>query len=160
MDFHRKINSQKYGDYDLPVYPARTLAAHVAAKGLQAGALIGLLVATPAVMKFGKKSIYSSWSIAVPVSATLGCSIALGMLYGKYINGQLTEDGVDDRAYRIYHHAGQRKVDRYSAVGGVAGLCSVIVLRRFRGTLATAATGVAAGVLLYAAEKAFNEQSK
>lgn len=153
MDFSRKIEARKYGDADLPVYPARTLAGHVATKGLQAGSLLGLLVATPAIARLRKKSMCSAWVIAVPVFAFVGAGAALGMLYNKHSAGQLTEDGVDDRAYRIHHNEGQRAVDRYSTVGGMVGLCSVLVWRRFRSTLATAGTGIALGVLLFTGEK-------
>ena len=154
MDFDRKIDSRKYGDEDLPTYPARTLGIHVATKGAQIGSLFGVLLATPAVAKFSKKPVCSAWRIAVPISTVLGTTVALSMLYKKEVSGVLTEEGVDDRAYRIFHNTNQRKVDRYSSIGAVSGMCSVLVWRRFGSTIATAATGVAAGVLIFAAEKA------
>jgi hypothetical protein len=153
MDFSRKIDHSKYGDNDLPVYPAKTLAGHVATKGAQLGSVVGLFVATPAVMKLRKMPLIAAWAVAVPVSAAVGTSIALGMLYNKHYSGILDNDGVDDRAYRIYHNPGQRTVDRYSAYGATTGLLSVVLFRRFRFTLASTATGVAAGVLLFAGEK-------
>lgn len=153
MDFNRKIDHNQYGDTDLPTYPARTLAAHVATKGMQVGSMFGMLFATPSLMWLKGKPFCSAWAVALPASATVGTCIAFCMLYHKHVKGALTDEGVDDRAYRIHHNIDQRKLGKYSAVGAVAGMCSVILWRRSRFTLATSATGVAAGVFLFVGEK-------
>ncbi len=118
MDFSRKIDSSKYGDTDLPRLPAVTLTAHVANKGIQAGSILGVFFATPFHMMRKRAGFRAAWLSTVPACSAVGCVAALGMLYGKYIQGELTVEGVDDRAYRIHHHAGQKKVDYYADIGG------------------------------------------
>ena len=58
-----------------------------------------------------------------PISSFLGGSLSLGSLYAKYLSGDLvSNEAVDDRAYRIYKNEGQNKVDKYSIIGTAAGM--------------------------------------
>ena len=124
MDLHRKIDFSLYGDSDLPEYPARKLIIHVLVKGLQLGSVLGLFALTPGIAFYYRKrlSIKDAFRYIVPVSTISGGLSSLGLLYGKYYQGDLSSnDGVDDRAYRLHKNAGQNQVDRYSFIGFMSG---------------------------------------
>ena len=123
MDFNRKIDSASYGDSDLPLYPARTLAIHVAVKGLQFGSVAGVFAISPFASFYWKRPFFSTFRAVTPASTILGCAASLGLLYGKYLSGDLdSAEAVDDRAYRIYKNKGQNDVDKYSFIGFITGL--------------------------------------
>lgn len=133
MDIQRKIDHSLYGDNDLPEYPARKLIIHVAIKGLQLGSVLGVFALTPAVAFYYRKrlSIRDAFRYTVPASTILGGVFSLGLLYGKYYQGDLSSnDGVDDRAYRLHKNSGQQQVDRYSFIGFMTGhLLQNLILR-------------------------------
>lgn len=89
----------------------------------------------------------------MPVAAGLGVTASLGLLAFKQAQGSLTDEGVDDRAYRISKHAGQAKVDTYTLVGGLIGAADGAILGKFglRSVCASSLTGVALGVAVYGA---------
>ena len=124
MDLNRKIDYSSYGDSDLPEHPARKLIIHVAVKGLQLGSVLGFFVLTPAVAYYYRRriSIKDAFRYTVPVSTIFGGILTLGMLYGKYYQGDLnSNEGTDDRAYRLHKNVGQNQVDRYSFIGFMSG---------------------------------------
>lgn len=90
----------------------------------------------------------------MPVSAALFTTISAGALLKKEYEGLLDEDGVNDRAFRIAHNAGQVKVDKYAAIGAGVGASVGAILGRaaVRSVLSSSLTGVAAGVVAYASE--------
>ncbi len=77
----------------------------------------------------------------------------MGML-GYKTAFEIDAEGVDDRAYRLSRHAGQATVDRFSAVGALAGAAvgSVLGRQALRSVAATASMGCGAGVLVYLAQ--------
>ena len=152
--FFRKINDQKYTDADLPMYPVKTLVTHVAMKGVQLGSIFGLVFVTPAVAFYRKVNPLTAWSRVMPIYPFVGMAITMSMLYGKHQQGILDEDGVDDRAYRIHHNAGQTAADKYSTLGAAAGAAAGAVIGKlgFRSILSAGATGAALGVGFYAVE--------
>lgn len=155
MDYNRQANIEDYSATDMPKYPARTLAIHVLVKGLQLGSVAGLFIATPLYAMAGKRSIGTAWRRMLPISTMLGGLASSGMLYNKQLKGELDVAGVDDRAYRIAHNAGQLKVDRYSVVGSLTAMTGAVLGGGFGPfTLAAAAcTGVAFSVVVFALER-------
>lgn len=154
MDFARKIDSAKYTDGDLPLYPARTLASHVAMKGLELGSSIGLFLISPAWSIVRKKPFMRSWRIATPVGAMMGLAASMGLLMQKYEQGALTVDGVDDRAYRIMHNQSQKETDRRAIIGLAVGLSSIILFRGVGNAVAAGLTGISIGALSVPVEEA------
>jgi hypothetical protein len=66
--------------------------------------------------------MHSEYRYTVPVSTIFGGILTLGMLYGKYYQGDLnSNEGTDDRAYRLHKNVGQNQVDRYSFIGFMSG---------------------------------------
>jgi hypothetical protein len=90
----------------------------------------------------------------MPLATVVGFGASMGLLVGKHMQGELTAEGVDDRAYRLIHSAGQNQVDAYSAMGATVGAVVGAVLGRhaLASVLATSLTGVAAGVLVHGVE--------
>ena len=84
----------------------------------------------------------------MPVGAVGGTLLSLGLLAAKEYKGELSVEGVDDRAFRIVHSQSQQRVDRGSEIGALAGAAAGAVLGRhgFRSVLASSFTGVAIGV--------------
>mmetsp|Transcript_8193 Transcript_8193/g.12228 ORF Transcript_8193/g.12228 Transcript_8193/m.12228 type:complete len:176 (-) Transcript_8193:109-636(-) len=159
MDLNRKIDASNYGDNDLPLYPARTLICHVALKGFQLGSVVSVCIIAPAVSMYRRQPISTTFRSIIPIASLMGGSLSLASLFAKYNKGDLnSNDAVDDRAYRIYRNEGQNKVDKYSFIGAIAGAAASIVVpsTSISLLLASASTGMATGVLIYAGEKAAN----
>lgn len=96
MDFSRQVNQNDYSD-TMPPYPARTLAGHVALKGLEAGAVLGLSL-TPIVALTRRLPLSLSWSRAMALGPIMGTAATLLLLAGKaYGTDTLDVHGVDDR---------------------------------------------------------------
>ena len=148
----RVVDQSKYTD-TMPTYPGRTLAVHVATKGLQLGSIVGLLL-TPILAWRRKSSYVTVWRTFVPAATLLGGTFSSSMIYMKDIKGDMTVDGVDDRAYRIVKNKAQTKVDTYSAMGATAGALTGVIVGG--ATLPLACSGVALGVAAYATEKQYN----
>ena len=144
----RRVDNQDRPD--IPTYPAITLLTHCFMKGLQSGAILGL-VAIPLIRYRSAKSYYAAWKKSMVISPIFGGSMTTLLLFGKDISGGLTDDGVDDRAYRIKHNEGQVKVDKYSIISGLGG-ASVGAVSGL-GVLASASTGIAFGVLYCVGER-------
>jgi hypothetical protein len=148
----RKVDQSKYTD-QMPMYPGRTLAVHVATKGLQLGSIVGLAL-TPILAWRRRTSMVKVWRNFVPMSTLLGATVSTSMIYGKDLKGDMTVEGVDDRAYRIVKNKAQTKVDTYSAVGATAGAVTGVIVGG--ATVPLFCTGVALGVAAYATEKQYN----
>jgi hypothetical protein len=90
----------------------------------------------------------------MPSSAVIFTAASAVALYKKQLDGGLSEDGVDDRAFRIVKNSGQVKVDQYALAGASVGaaLGAVVGRTAVRAVLSSSLTGVAAGVALYSAE--------
>jgi hypothetical protein len=140
----------------MPEYPARTLIVHILNKGLQMGSLFGLIIITPSIAIFRKKSFGEIWKKAMPLSAMFGTITTTGLLTYKAQDSATVPAfdaaGIDDRAYRLVRHEGQNKMDKYAFVGGLIG-CGVggVLLRS--ALVASTSTGIALGSMVYAAEK-------
>lgn len=151
-NIYRHVDNQDRPD--IPSYPALTLLTHCLMKGLQSGAVLGL-IAIPILRYRSGSSFSAAWKRSMVISPIVGCSITTALLLGKDMNGGLTDDSVDDRAYRIKHNEGQVKVDKYSIITGCGGavIGSVFV---GGGVLASTSTGIAFGVLYYIGEGHIN----
>lgn len=154
MDFWRKIDASKYSDSELPAYPARTLTAHVAMKGLEFGSTIGIFLVSPAWSLLRKKPLSRTWRVATPLCAVVGFAASVGMLLQKQEQGALTVDGVDDRAYRLIHNPSQKEMDRRAMIGLALGLSSIILFRGTGNALAGGLTGLSLGALSVTAQQA------
>lgn len=149
-DINRKIDSTKYSATDLPSYPVRTLVGHVALKGIQAGAVIGLVAGVPLISYLRKLPFSQAWRRVMPITPIIGGMATLGLLYAKNLNEQMGANGIDDRAYRILHNKGQVKVDQRSIVGGAIGAAlGTVIAPGIATVFAAASTGVAAGTLFH-----------
>jgi len=135
---------------DIPNYPAITLINHCFNKGVQSGAIIGLFT-IPLLAYKRKISIKDAWKKSMTIAPVLGGIFVPSLLIGKDVMGDLTDDGVDDRAYRIVHNEGQNKVDKYSIIGACSGAIFGVLIGG--GYIAAASTGVALSVIYYSAEK-------
>lgn len=148
MDMNREVDMSQYSDKDMPRYPARVLAAHLTAKGMQLGACLGSAV-IPVYALIRKRPMGEVARVAFPLTVGLGATFAYGKAYKMYAEGKLDEAGVDDRAYRITKNAGQVKVDKYSFIGGLAGATTAVFTAKGRPgtTLAYACVGITLGVI-------------
>jgi hypothetical protein len=148
LDPRRRVDQGAY-TREMPPYPARTLLAHCAMKGVEWSAL-GLLLWPLAARRSG--SFAASFR---PVFLALPC-VGLGATALALAAKARTMDdaGVDDRAYRIARSAGQNAVDREALVGAAAGAAAgaVLVGGGVAGVLATASLGVALGVVYHVSE--------
>eukprot|EP01032_Pedospumella_encystans_P027343 gene27343-30907_t len=153
-NFSRRIDESCYDADSLPTYPARVLAVHVAQKGVQAGALGGLLM-VPVISYLRKLPLRTAWTRVMVPAPFIGTAISLSMLFAMDYYKPMGLEGVDDRAFRIMNNAGQVKVDKYSTVALAAGAAiGAVTIGGLSAILAGASTGVAAGVGVYSAEKA------
>jgi hypothetical protein len=154
MDLNREVDKSKYGAADMPLYPARTLFFHVGLKGIQAGSVLGFLF-TP-LYKYKKRiPLSQSFITVMPRSAFVVGVLSLGLLYGKNFKGDLTDDGVDDRAYRIAHNVGQNTVDKYSVICGFLGASvgSIVGKLSLRWIVSCSLGGIGLGVVGYSVVK-------
>ena len=124
---------------------------HVALKGLQAGALGGLVVLAPVAWFFsGRRRGRSLWSYArtePTIGAAIGAPLALGAGWAK-----LRDEPVEDRARRIAGNTGQQLCDRFAMVGAGAGALGGAVGFRVAPVLGFAqggGLGLALGVIAY-----------
>lgn len=154
MNIYRKSDQTKYPAGDMPEYPARILLQHVLEKGVQSGAVVALFGLTPAYAYYAHIPMAQSWLKFVPLSPLFGSLVAVGMIHAKNNFGEaFTDEGVDDRAYRIAHNEKQTKVDKYSQIGAIAGATVGGVRGRgIKYVFGCASTGVVLGVLAYLGE--------
>lgn len=154
LNFDRKIDENNFDDTSLPIHPARVLCAHVAQKGIQGGAVGGILIGVPLISFLRKIPLRTAWSRVMVSAPIIGSFVTLSMLHGLDYSKPMGIDGVDDRAYRIMHNQGQVKVDKYSTVGAAVGAgIGAVSLAGMSAVVAGASTGVAVGVLYYCVEK-------
>jgi len=150
MDLFREADPDSYTATDMPKYPARTLIAHCAMKGLQVGSVLGLVV-TPIYSYFRKQPISTAYLRIVPMGTSFGLLLLGGMTGFLSYQGKLDVGGVDDRAYRISKNVKQTKVDQFSFIGAV--MCTSFGVIVSRGSLPIAlahgCSGVALGMLSY-----------
>lgn len=159
MDLNRKVDPSAYTAVDMPEYPARTLTTHVLVKGLQMGSTLGVLVLTPIVVFIRKTPFVYTWRRITPITAMAGALVSGSLLAAKSMqphspgskDAPMDVAGVDDRAYRIAQNAGQVRMDQLSLLGGMCGGAVGAVLLR-GAVAASAASGIALGVLYFAAE--------
>lgn len=143
----------------MPEYPDWELCKHVLFKGTQVGAVAGLLI-TPVWSVMRRLPVMVAWQRALPLSAALFTTISACALYKKQVDGELTNERNDDRAFRILHNESQVKIDRYATFGACAGLSTGAVLGRaaLRSAMAAGVTGIALGVIAFGAETAIKKQ--
>eukprot|EP01040_Poterioochromonas_malhamensis_P005868 gene5870-6310_t len=158
MDFFRKVDADAYTAQDMPEYPARTLTAHCVMKGIQLGSVAGTLLVAPAlkiVRRNTDLTFNQALRTALPRSILGGLALSLGLLAGKAYQGALDIEGVDDRAYRIHHSEGQKKVDKYSTIGGMAGSGAGVLIGggSMAAIVSFSGIGVTAGIGYYLFEK-------
>jgi hypothetical protein len=122
-------------------------------KGVQAGAVLGLVVGVPLITYLRKMPIKKAWIRTMTAAPILGATATLAMLYAKHYNEMIGEEGIDDRAYRIMHNPGQVRTDKYGMTGAAIGAAiGTIVAPGVGPVLASAFTGVAVGVAVHVAE--------
>jgi len=144
MNLLRKVDSEKYTD-EMPEYPAQIILKHMFNKGIQTGSVLGLFVVLPTAMVIRKNIPSFVWAQSQPqkiVSTTLGTVTAVCM--GIPFTMGLTEEGVDDRAYRLVQNANQNRVDTYSLIGLGAGITAGYFTKQ--SPFIFGATGVVAGI--------------
>lgn len=145
-DWDRRIDESKYSSTELPTYPVRTLVGHVAIKGVQAGAFLGLVVGVPVISYLRKLPLKQAWRKVMPIAPVVGTFLSLAGLYGLNYSKPMGVDGIDDRAFRIMHNKGQVSQDQCSIVGGAVGAAfGTVVVPGVVPVLAAASTGVALG---------------
>ena len=89
-------------------------------------------------------------------SGPLGSFVSLGLLVGKAASSDtMTDEGVDDRAYRIANNAGQNKVDSLSMYGLLAGGAIGVFSGRL---LSCSSTGVAVGTAMYICQRVLEKR--
>ena len=164
LDWFRMVDGKQYAARRpfMPLYPGRELTGHVAAKGVQLGACVGLFVLVPSSSLVFKRwrgqSLGARWSAIMPLSAPVGCAFALSMLLAKAFGEGMTSADVDERAYRIANNAGQVRTDLFAAAGLAGGAAAA--LRSGRNALALGSTGIALGVAAHVVLKAFDERPR
>lgn len=150
---YRRVDRAAYSAADMPEFPARPFLVHLAWKGVEAGAVIGL-AATPVYALARGVPLGAAWRRALPAGAVFATAVTSAMTAGKAYTGALDAAGVDDRGYRLSKHASQLHVDHYALVGAGAGAAAGAVFGRYavRSVVATSLTGVALGVAAHAVE--------
>lgn len=144
-DFNRRIDESKYGTSDLPQYPVRTLVGHVAMKGVQVGAVAGLVAGVPLIAYLRKLPASHAWRRVMPIAPVIGSALSLTGLFVLNYTKPMGFDGIDDRAYRIMHNKGQVRVDQRTILGGAIGAAvGTAVAPGLVSILAASSTGVAA----------------
>ena len=98
----------------------------------------------------------------MPFGAVVGTIASYGVLAFKDYRGELSAEGVDDRAFRIEHNAGQVRVDQASYAGLLGGAAAGAIFGKhgFRTVLSTGFTGVALGVMTVAATNWLEQRRK
>eukprot|EP00281_Chroomonas_sp_CCMP1168_P022679 CAMPEP_0206235478 /NCGR_PEP_ID=MMETSP0047_2-20121206/13172_1 /ASSEMBLY_ACC=CAM_ASM_000192 /TAXON_ID=195065 /ORGANISM="Chroomonas mesostigmatica_cf, Strain CCMP1168" /LENGTH=210 /DNA_ID=CAMNT_0053659687 /DNA_START=29 /DNA_END=661 /DNA_ORIENTATION=+ len=134
VDPRRRVDRSKYTDESMPEHPGATLLSHVALRGAQVGSLAGVLIFAPIQwIRGGRKE-----ALLKTIAPRIG---AMGLLGGGVLGGAMvvgmalappsskpsskppwTDDGVDDRAFRISHNQKIIDQDNYLAGGALAGL--------------------------------------
>ncbi|KAJ3335250.1 hypothetical protein HDU93_005816 [Gonapodya sp. JEL0774] len=140
----------------MPKNTGAVVTTHVVAKSVQAGSLLGLVL-SPLFRLRSKtpRPFLVSLSRPPALGALFGIPIGLAMVVGKSYD--MDADGVDDRAYRIVHNAGQVDVDRHAAFGAFVGALvgnfalpgGNPLVRMWRG----GSLGLATGVIVYGVTK-------
>lgn len=155
MDLWRRVDSEAYTATNLPTFPARTLLTHVAWKGVQLGSVAGVVISPlyAIVRAQPLTSVYRKVLWRTTVAGTVG---SLALLAYKEFQGELTVEGVDDRAYRIHVHKKQTAIDNMSLLGACFGATAgaIVGTRGHKSVVTGALTGVAAAVAVYALEEA------
>ena len=135
------------------------LATHVAAKGFEVGAISGMMIVYPILRFVRKIPSRNAWITSMAVTPIIGCIGSSLMLVNKHIKGDLTVEGVDDRAYRI-SQGKQPQIDKTVALGlsmgffyglGVSG---VGVL----GTIACATSTIPGSMVIYQLVNAYKQR--
>ena len=145
LDPRRRVDQGAY-TRDMPPFPARTLLAHCFMKGVQ-WSVLGLLVWPLAARRSSFAASFRPVFLSLPCAGLAATALALAAKART-----MDDAGVDDRAFRIAHSAGQSAVDRESLAGAAVGAAAgaVLVGGGVSGVLATASLGVALGVAFHA----------
>lgn len=153
IDPRRRVDRASYSASDMPEYPARPFLVHLAWKGVEAGAVIGL-IATPIYSLVKKVPLGTAWRRAMPAGFIFASTVTGAMTFGKLWKGDLNVEGVDDRGYRLSKSKSQLHADYYSAIGTAAGASAGAILGRYalRSMVAGSLTGAALGVGAHALE--------
>lgn len=116
--------------------------------GVQAGSIL-TLVTTPLFLSVRARKLVvpSLQQLAVGSIRSVAITTPLVILLGVARISQLeTIDEVQDRLYRVHYNLGQRRTDRFSAVGaGIGGVIGAIAWRSSLGALRSTAGGAALG---------------
>jgi hypothetical protein len=146
MEIFRKVDQSSYSS-EMPEYPTLVLLKHLAYRGMQVGAVVGLLSVPP--LKYLKKKWTVSYIFRTVVPA-VSYGMGVGAMAIPYAKG-LDADGIDDRAYRLAHNEKQNRLDFYSTWGLAIG-ASAATLLKFP-IAASGTAGVAASILFFGLEE-------
>ncbi|CAL8462866.1 g2400 [Coccomyxa elongata] len=88
------------------------------------------------------------------VSALAGTALAGAAGAAKVYGTNVSDEGIEDRVYRLHYNAGQNRTDKFAAISGLVGAVATAGLldtRNPRLLLGGAAAGAAMGVLAHVA---------
>lgn len=136
-------------------YKELKLLRHVAAKGIQGGALVGAAAAVPGVRlrsdAYPDRGAVGEWA-----AVGAGVGLAATLLMGARALVKLDGDGVAGRVAKLRDNSAQRQVDALSAAGALAFAASAAADAKEgaagadgRAVVGSACVGVAAGVVLH-----------
>lgn len=115
-----RYNTQEDEELEQPVHPLGICFQHVATRGSQAEAILGLTsgIVTQAVARDGVSfpdRIKKHGARGLVIGGTLMAAVGAWRFYDA---GQ---EGIEDRGLRLKHNGAQNKVDRYAFAGAAAG---------------------------------------
>uniref|UniRef100_A0A6V3R9E5 Uncharacterized protein n=1 Tax=Lotharella globosa TaxID=91324 RepID=A0A6V3R9E5_9EUKA len=132
---HLFYRNPEKNSYAAPSRPTAVLGVHVAHKGFQAGSCLGFGIGTLVMLVRGRRGLklLRGLTKVVAGTSTFGSAIGVSMAANKIQSLPKSEqqDGIEDRAFRIFHNRKQNRVDRFSCIGmgaGVVGGCLLLGL--------------------------------
>eukprot|EP00471_Norrisiella_sphaerica_P002940 CAMPEP_0184480812 /NCGR_PEP_ID=MMETSP0113_2-20130426/2323_1 /TAXON_ID=91329 /ORGANISM="Norrisiella sphaerica, Strain BC52" /LENGTH=176 /DNA_ID=CAMNT_0026859537 /DNA_START=199 /DNA_END=729 /DNA_ORIENTATION=- len=157
--FYRNLDEKSYA---APSRASLVLGFHVAHKGLQAGGCAALAssailaVMGPRGFKFFKRLTQIS---AITTTGGILSGLGLATKKIKSLPESEQQDGIEDRAFRIFHNRKQNQVDRYSLFGIGTGMIggTVVMGLSYTGLIGGAGLGAAVGVLTCVATRTPDE---
>lgn len=138
---------------DIP-HPMLELYTHVTLKTVQAGTLIGTLIAAPiATLRKSENRSVAGYMQKASKFGRYGIifGVVAGplMCYAKVRTIKNLEDGLFDRDYRLRHNRGQVRVDQGSLLGALTG--AALTTGAGYGPAVGGMVGLASGVVAMAA---------
>jgi Protein of unknown function (DUF1757) len=160
MDISRRVDRSQYSDPSVPEFPAKVLLSHIVYKGLQYGSLGGIAIA-PLWALSRARPLSVVFPRVVWTGAAVGLAGSFGLLAARGFQGALSNEGVDDRAFRLSKNVGQVEMDQASGLGGVLGasIGAIFGKRALRSVLTGSLCGFSAAGFGYLLQRQMNSTS-